>query len=77
MRNLKDLVAWLEYGRTSGYVAARESKEQEEAWADQLKVLLADIDALQEQVQRLTTVLPTSRYTWVKDCIDNILKRVP
>jgi hypothetical protein len=36
-RNLQDLVTWLEYGKTSGYVAARCSKQQEEHWGMLLK----------------------------------------
>jgi hypothetical protein len=40
MKDLKDLLTWLEYGRESDYVAARESKEQEEHWAALLRGLL-------------------------------------
>lgn len=40
LRNLNDLVTWLEYGKTSGYIAAREPKEQEEHWTNMLKNLL-------------------------------------
>lgn len=34
---LDGLLTWLEYGRTSGYPAARQSREQEEHWADLLR----------------------------------------
>jgi hypothetical protein len=40
-QNLHDLVSWLEYGKNSGYVASRQSKRQEERWADQLRQLLS------------------------------------
>lgn len=38
--DLDDLINWLEYGKTSGYIAARNSKEQEEHWATLLRNLL-------------------------------------
>ena len=41
-RNLNELLAWLEYGDTSGYRAARCSKEQEKHWADLLRKLIVD-----------------------------------
>ena len=40
-QNLHDLIRWLEYGRKTGFEAARQSKEQEEFWADQLKMLFS------------------------------------
>ena len=43
-QNLHDLIRWLEYGKTTGYIAARQRKEQEEHWADQLKELLAMLE---------------------------------
>jgi len=50
MRNLSDLLTWLEYGRVSGYIAARESKAQEEHWAHLLRPLLArqDFESVQQ-----------------------------
>lgn len=39
-RNLHDLVRYFEYGKTSGFKAARVSEEQEWYWAGQLKDLL-------------------------------------
>lgn len=39
-RNLEELLAWLEYGRVSGYRAARCSEAQEHHWADLLRELL-------------------------------------
>ena len=39
-RNLDELLSWLEYGRTSGYRAARCSEAQEHHWADLLRALL-------------------------------------
>jgi len=39
-RNLYDLIRYFEYGKTSGFKAARVSEEQEWFWADQLKELL-------------------------------------
>ena len=41
-RDLQPLVDWLEYGRTSGYRAARCSEAQELHWAGLLKKLLAE-----------------------------------
>ena len=38
--NLSDLVRWLQYTRTSGFPASRESEEQEIFWGDQLQELL-------------------------------------
>lgn len=49
MRGLRDLLCWLEYGRESGHIAARESKEQEEAWARQLRALLTARDRMSER----------------------------
>ena len=40
-QNLDDLVRWLEYGKTTGFTAIRNSREQEELWGLQLKELLA------------------------------------
>jgi len=51
-RNLDDLLCWLEYGRTSGYKAARCSEAQELHWADLLRRLIAshkDLLAAAEQ----------------------------
>lgn len=53
MRDLNDLVAWLEYGRTSGYIAARESKEQEEHWAQLLRELIAEHEAMDTKLAHL------------------------
>ncbi len=39
-RDLDQLADWLEYGKTSGYIAARCSKAQEEYWAIQLRELI-------------------------------------
>ena len=44
-QSLHDLIRWLEYGKTTGYIASRQSKEQEEYWADQLKKLLKSQEA--------------------------------
>lgn len=41
-RDLQSLLDWLEYGRTSGFRAARQSKAQEEYWADLLRQKLKE-----------------------------------
>jgi hypothetical protein len=46
LRDLNELVDWLEYGKTSGFIAARESKEQEEHWAQLLGTLMAEVICL-------------------------------
>jgi hypothetical protein len=40
-RNLAELLCWLEYGRTSGYRAARCEQAQEHHWADLLRAILS------------------------------------
>jgi hypothetical protein len=40
-RDLHDLLAWLEYGRTTGHRAARCTEAQELHWANLLRNLLA------------------------------------
>lgn len=40
-RNLDELLSWLEYGRQSGYKAARCSEQQEHHWADLLRGLMS------------------------------------
>jgi hypothetical protein len=63
MRDLNDLLTWLEYGRTSGYVAARESREQEEHWADLLRELMNDHHRLaQREIDAHTH--PPDRNLW-------------
>lgn len=52
MRNLEDLITWLEYGRTSGYIAAREPKAQEEHWADLLKKALNEKASLFDRLNK-------------------------
>lgn len=39
-QDLDDLIIWLEYGKTSGYIAARQSKEQEEYWGKLVRGIL-------------------------------------
>jgi hypothetical protein len=41
-QDLDDIIVWLEYGITSGYIAARQSKGQEEYWAELLRNLLCE-----------------------------------
>lgn len=40
-RNLDELLAWLEYGKESGFKAARCSEAQEHHWADLLRQMLS------------------------------------
>lgn len=41
-QDLDDIIIWLEYGKTSGYIAARQSKEQEEYWAGLIRNILCE-----------------------------------
>jgi hypothetical protein len=41
-QDLDDIIVWLEYGKTSGYIAARQSKKQEEHWAGLIRNILCE-----------------------------------
>jgi len=60
MRNLHDLIRWLEYGKTSGCEAARCSVKQEEHWAEELKLLLS-MDGIIIRFEH-----PESEFVWYK-----------
>ena len=51
-RDLDELLAWLEYGRTSGHKAARCDEAQEHHWADLLRVLMQDAKEGKEAERR-------------------------
>ena len=41
-QDLDDLIIWLEYGKTSGNIAARQSQEQEEYWGKLVRNILCE-----------------------------------